>query len=388
MKLEDETLLTAYLDGELDAAGRNLVEAAINASPGVARRLRDLAEARDLVEGLSRPAARRDLSEIVVRRLDSPVSPWAFRIRVGRVVAPRWLVAGSTLSAAAALVMCLTLADYRKRSDGMKVASAPAGRPGRSSTHDLPKTPAPTDTGTDPRAEVPGEGEILASGDGPTPTEADRAALQERFRRLLEGKRVRKVSIPIERRPGRERSLDRLQKTIEETPRKEAETARLTVDAGLGVDPSAPQGATVFGLVVSDREYTVLVRRLAEQFGGVPRESTPSPSELMFLADLRDVSFFEGRPAGMLAAPPAEVGPHGEMALKKAPEPPRPVADPGASLRDPLSPPLVRRPRPTERTAPGEAIEARADDGREATVLVWLVPRRPATSSRRSAGQE
>ena len=81
MNLDDESLLSAYLDDELAAPGRAEVEAALRSDPGLRRRLADLAAARDLVSGLSRPAAPADLSAAILARLAAG--------RVGHVPATR-----------------------------------------------------------------------------------------------------------------------------------------------------------------------------------------------------------------------------------------------------------------------------------------------------------
>ncbi|MBX6314748.1 MAG: zf-HC2 domain-containing protein, partial [Isosphaeraceae bacterium] len=46
MNLDDESLLSAYLDGELDPARRLAVEAALLSRPQLAARLQDLARVR------------------------------------------------------------------------------------------------------------------------------------------------------------------------------------------------------------------------------------------------------------------------------------------------------------------------------------------------------
>ena len=57
MNLDDESVLSAYLDDELDAARRRQVAACLQSDPRLVQRLRDLALIRDLVAGLGSPKA-------------------------------------------------------------------------------------------------------------------------------------------------------------------------------------------------------------------------------------------------------------------------------------------------------------------------------------------
>ena len=107
MNLDDETLLTAYLDDELDAARRQEVEAAVRTYPHLEQHLADLKLARDLVASLPRPHAPADLSARVLER----IGPRGRPRRLGGLLpsGPTLLAALSGLAAAAAILAAAIL---------------------------------------------------------------------------------------------------------------------------------------------------------------------------------------------------------------------------------------------------------------------------------------
>lgn len=94
----DETLLSAYLDGELDPESSRRVEEATQADPRLDRLLRELSQARGLVAGLHRPPEAPDVSGAVVHRIG--------RSRARRRAYPPF-VAAASLAAAAVLVISI-----------------------------------------------------------------------------------------------------------------------------------------------------------------------------------------------------------------------------------------------------------------------------------------
>ena len=77
---DDPSAISAYLDGELDPASA----AAIAATPGFARRARELAAIRDLVGGLARPTAPAGVSGPVLARIEANPPLWLRRRRLWR----------------------------------------------------------------------------------------------------------------------------------------------------------------------------------------------------------------------------------------------------------------------------------------------------------------
>ena len=76
MMLDDNSLLSAYLDDELDPASRFEVENALLTDPRLAEELHELAGVRELLAGLPRPASSRDLAvEVGAKTRWPPRSP-------------------------------------------------------------------------------------------------------------------------------------------------------------------------------------------------------------------------------------------------------------------------------------------------------------------------
>ncbi len=110
MTIDDESLLSAYMDGQLSPDRQQLVESAMIADPQLGEELRRLSLVRDLVAGLSHDASV-DVSTAVLRRLrrKSRVrmswSPMPFR--APSLPGAAW--AGGMLGAAAVLLIGLLL---------------------------------------------------------------------------------------------------------------------------------------------------------------------------------------------------------------------------------------------------------------------------------------
>ncbi len=114
MNLEDETLLSAFLDDELDAPQRAEVEAVLRSNPRLSRRLRDLSATRDLVAGLDRPAAPGGLPAAVLARLGRrPSAPRRLLSSALRLPAPTLVGAAASLAAAVIIAVSLTMPGVR-----------------------------------------------------------------------------------------------------------------------------------------------------------------------------------------------------------------------------------------------------------------------------------
>ena len=75
MNLDDESLLSAYMDGQLDPDQHQAVESALLSNPQLSEQLRSLTILRDLVGGLSRDVSV-DVSFAVLERIRSARRRW------------------------------------------------------------------------------------------------------------------------------------------------------------------------------------------------------------------------------------------------------------------------------------------------------------------------
>lgn len=101
MSNEDDTFLSAYLDGELDLDQQQQVDSVLVSSPELAERLRGLSVVRDLVAGLHREAAG-DVVPAVMHRI---------RLRTrSRPLFTSWRPRGARIRQAAAAAGILTVA--------------------------------------------------------------------------------------------------------------------------------------------------------------------------------------------------------------------------------------------------------------------------------------
>ncbi|QDV32439.1 anti-sigma factor family protein [Tautonia plasticadhaerens] len=175
----DETLLSAYLDGELDPESSRRVEEATRADPRLDRMLRELSQVRGLVAGLNRPPETPDVSGAVVDRIA--------RSRARRRAYPSFAAAASLAAAAVLVVSILDDWDNAPVIDGpievvVVVPGDPAGSadgaPADAGAVEADGPSAVADAGAGP-AEAAGPGDAVevavavAAAEEPLPEDAD-----------------------------------------------------------------------------------------------------------------------------------------------------------------------------------------------------------------------
>src|SRR5262245_14668542 len=124
MTLDDDSILSAYLDGELGSEQQQAVESAVVADPRLAEELRDLALLRELLAGLPRQAPA-DVTARVMRR----VRHRARLARAGRSLALGPVRAAALAAAIAASVLLMLVIPWRLRHDGRVPAGGHAPDP-------------------------------------------------------------------------------------------------------------------------------------------------------------------------------------------------------------------------------------------------------------------
>lgn len=299
MNLDDETLLSGYLDGELDPEQRARVESALAASPELTATLAELAAACGQVSGLSRPLAPRDLTANVLARVARDP-----RARLRRAVRVRPQLAWAGLAAAASLAALLAVRppDW---GGGRSAGEAPSRIHAPRAVGDRPVASRET-LATEALAESKAVHEapepVVAVASGKV---ADREG--ERVRALLDRPGVQRLVVMVDAITPE--ALRTVEDALEATPRIEPLQGRLHVGQGIVLDPSRPGEAVVYMVVLDENELTNLQAQLTRRLkpGQVAVSTEPAePAIVTQLADVGTIQAQEGRMAapGLFEPPP------------------------------------------------------------------------------------
>ena len=289
MMLDDKSLLSAYLDDELDPAGRLEVESALLSEPRLSEELHELAAVRETLAGLPRPASPRDLS-----------------IQVGAQLAgrpARWPSRGALLPAiatAAALLIALAIGwRWFGALQGRELAHPLLAQRGLTAAPEGPRQPpivaeiaalGPSYVDDAPKSPTPEVGRV-APGDEDSEATA-REVGQAHVRTLLDSPNLRRVFVVTDVLGGD--ASGRVDALLQQTPRGEPHYGRITISQGIVIDPKHPDQATVFALVMNDREVAQLRAKLQETFPKDVEESIAEPGVVTQLADIGQVAVLPG----------------------------------------------------------------------------------------------
>ncbi len=307
MTLKDESLLTAYLDGELEPDERSSIESALLDDPELARRLRQLAGVRELIAGLPRPVLLVDLAgEIGTRIGPGPVRLWPGRWGERRDFA---MLATGVLALAASVLMALGLAlRYQPRLE--QPAPAPAlraveidGSP--SSAPRVDRAPAAETVPAVPRPghRTPEPAGLTSAGQARKQREA---AAGNELRALLDSPQLRRVFIVTDVIGGG--TSDVVEELVQKTPRTRAAYGRIIVTQGIVIDPLHPQKATVFALVLNEQELRNFQKKLEQSFPQRVEDAEADAIVVGQLAEAGQLSVLPGTPASEVLIP-REVSP-------------------------------------------------------------------------------
>lgn len=302
MNLDDESLLSAYLDDELDPLDRLAVESSMASDPSLSENLAKLRALRNLVSGLSRPRSPGIADEVLGRisGVCARPRPWQ---RARRPLAR----AAIGLAAFAAGILVLLLLPYWL----VRRPHQPLSRRGERSTiaaANPVETPAP------------GPGPSLAvnlavdspSADQPHPVPgpalggAFRADSRDsggpdllRARALLDDPSLRHVFLVTDviEEPAREQ----LSAVLGQTTR--LDYFRFTVSQGIVIDPEHPGEATVFAIVLEDRHLDWFRDRLKKEFGDHVEEREVEPEVVSQLSEIGQVVALPPTPMGDVIIP-------------------------------------------------------------------------------------
>jgi len=277
MNLDQETFLTAYLDGELDAGQGRWVESALQTDARLGGHLRDLGAVRDLVANLPRPSAPVDAAALVLARLRDrqAAGPYGLWRDIARWPDTRLARVGAAIAAAAAVIL-LAVPFGLDRPQPRPDAVDPSGV----------RRPAPTDgLAFQPTATPDGPTTRPVTAEYPLPAhELRHAQDQLAVRDLLDHEHlgpVFKVTASPALNPVRQ--VDDL---LAQTSMRQAGYGRLAVSQEVAIDPEHPGDATVFVVVLDDGELGRLRSKLLEVFQDAVRESKGRPEVVTQLADV------------------------------------------------------------------------------------------------------
>jgi len=390
---DDDSFLSAYMDGQLDPDQHQWVESALVSNPQLADQLRRLTVVRDLVAGLSRDASL-DVTPQVMERIQG-----RRRILDGRqqgrphgirrfVVLRSWLrgrerrLAAGILTTAAGVIVAFSLAISHQlplrrahpaagparanltttRTDAGASKETQEAR--RSSSHTSPSNAVAAST-LESRAEA-------YVGPAAQSTGSALSHDLEHYRQLLDNPNLRRSFLIRSGHDGK--GEQQVASVVERTTRYGF--FKTTVSQGIVIDPRHPDEATVFILLVNPQELNRLRDQLKVAFADVIEENPVDPGIVTQLADIGHVQALY--PAAM-----ADVSiPREGLALRMR------LAGETVNTGPPdLTKKRARRDRPTieqERSAPlpaGARPGSRSDPNPDAT-------RTPAPASRIAQAQD
>ena len=300
MNLEDESFLSAYLDGELDTPRRLMVETDLLAQPELAQRLQEMAAVRSLLGQLSRPTALHDVAARLEPELNAlPLTRLRRLSHRPEVRRLRWVAAWTTAAAAAVLVFALPVGNLWQDVTPVVVQTQPPAAKiivpiappngaidAEALANRLPETAAnPT--------------ELLTHQIEPAPTEP----AAERVHALLTRPDVSRCVVTVDDlTPER---LAQFESAILETARYNPTVGALRLDPASRVDPDWPGPAVVLAFEMNGVEFRQLQADLAERLPGTALEPIPVPEPLVARLSTLDLNpLTGGRPISMLAERP------------------------------------------------------------------------------------
>lgn len=333
MMLDDDSILSAYLDGQLGPDEQQAVEAALLEDPRLAEELRGLTALRDLLAGLPREFPV-DLTSRVMRR----VRRRALLGTARGLVAWGPLRAAGLASIAAGILMMLAASWILPGHRGPVVAPVgdlaairPAvekNRPALSATR-WPSFASHADRQAT-------AGPARTEERRPSATESTEEARSENeelvhVRKYLEHPQLRRIFLVSD--PGDGSEVQRVADVVEQTTR--FNYYKITISQGIVLDPRHPDQATVFALVVGPRELDSLRDRLHAALNDRVEEEAAEPGVVTQLADI-------GRVEACPPLPPAVEIPREAMVAYRAGE--------AGGVAEPAESPRAEQPTPDRPT--------------------------------------
>jgi hypothetical protein len=381
MNLDDETLLSAYLDDELDPADRLAVEWSIESNPPLAEQFRSIVQARAAVSRLSRPEIPRDLAPELGARLLANRR----RDRLRKLAQPARVVAAFTgfATIAASLIFAIILVNHSLH-ESPRPAAIVADQPAPDLRPHLPIADSILPQPTIPQEPVSNDPVLVpqvAVKAAPTNTGSldDKRELDARrvIAGMLEQSHVRRIRIVTDVID----ASDKVKNLIHQDGRMNPDFGRISICQEIVIDPDCPEAVEVFAVPMDERDRRAFVGQLAKAFPKLVEEAEEtSPDLVMQLTEVGQVALFRGTEAAPLVDPPHDLRP---FIANRAEIPqihivetdPRP-AGPGRS-EDSSNDRKVEAPKGPVVAGPAPTLKSSNEfkPGDRVTVLVWVVTR-------------
>ena len=365
MTKNDDSLLSAYLDGELPPDQHLLVESALVSDPQLGEELRSLTSVRDLLAGLPRSTGV-DLTARVRDRIGQKT-----RLRKIRAILPGSIQslrlparAAGFLGIAAGLLLAIVLsfAHWNRPASLPNQAGLPVAETSPRAVSATPPTdsldPSESDwplLSPDPKLKSPSE-IPLAQGSTASGRPATRTGPLEHVHQYLDNPDLHQMFLISD--PTDPSAPSRVASVVEQTTR--FNYYKITISQGIVIDPRHPDEAMVFALVVNSSELNTLRDRLQTVFHDRVEETAADPKVVTQLADIVQVKAFPPAPIGEVVIP------REALALRT------PVADVQTKVSpEPVPDQPIDRDRPTpeqERSSPAADLATL----KNFVVLVWV----------------
>ena len=369
MTIDDDSLLSAYMDGQLSPEQQLAVESALVSDPHLGEELRSLTLVRDLLAGLPRDASV-DLASRVMSRISG-------RSRLGMILSAvpgqaairqhPSRVAGLLAIAAGLLMAAMMTFTFRVGPGAVRGQAGPqVAKTDPSSMLPVPSVDSPlhaAESGwplfvSHPNREgASSQVEPKDHLQGDSHRATPRSGELEHVSQYLDNPDLRRIFLVSDVMDDSEQQ--QVASVVEQTTR--FNFYKITIAQGIVLDPRHPSEATVFALVVNPNELITLRDRLRKAVHDRVEETPIDPKVVTQLADIGHVQ----------ACPPSPMAdveiPRESLALLV----PKPGADeqPPAPQVAPQDPAHPRRPTPEqERSSPAaELASAKSKSGARVT---------------------
>jgi hypothetical protein len=379
MTLHDESILSAYLDGQLGPEEQQAVESALLDEPRLADDLASLAGLRDLLAGLPRESPV-DLTSRVMRRVRRRAL-----LGTARGVVAWGPVRAAGLAAIAAGVLMMLAAPWflqvRRGPAGAaepRIADREAIRKARPSLSNARWPAFPPHTGGE-RTTQPGGSEDhrpsrAQSADGAGSAQVELVDVRE----YLDNPQLRHIFVVTDVGDGSDEQ--RVADVVEHTT--QFNYYKITISQGIVLDPRHPDQATVFALVVGPRELESLRDRLRTALNDRVEEESAEPGVVTRLADIGHVEACSPSPSANMDIPREDLAFKHRITgvVGEAAEPPRAETPKGTGGPTPeAEPPRAETPKGTGGPTPEQERSSPAAEfmDRSLVVLVWVSRPRP-----------